>query len=384
MPKRPEQDDLAKLAELAETGDVDDDDDEADATQPAPAEEIVPKEDEEKPDPGWPIEEIEVASISTEFPNIRQNTGSEHALAALADDIAKTGLSHPLRVIAAETGHMLIEGHRRLAAVKRLGWKKVKATIIPPATTAKELHFMNAAENIKREQLTDYELAAHASFMLETFPEMARDEYAQRIGKSLSYITNLVRYYRGLPSDILDDWKQQHPLLSQNLMRKYVLMEEEEAVTAWHAYCGLIPLPGPNQGLNKLGAAARLGKASPRWRASERALIKLRAAIELARPDLGKEAYRVALNVAKFALGEIKQVPEIPLTIAQGRRHWKATPRAAEIRKKLADELSKKTLQKRLRSLKKTRHEAADLRREQTKEARDLRAQKIRRESVRR
>jgi ParB family chromosome partitioning protein len=81
----------------------------------------------------------------------------EHALADLADSMAKIGLLQPI-IVKPVDGRFEIEcGHRRFLAAASLGWKEIPALIFEPAELASGAAML--AENICREDITAAEEA---------------------------------------------------------------------------------------------------------------------------------------------------------------------------------------------------------------------------------
>ncbi len=80
----------------------------------------------------------------------------------LVGSIAVNGLLHPI-VVRRHPKHpkrfQLVVGASRLAAVKRLGWKKVKATVVDCDDLGAKL--MEVDENLIRKELTELERAEH-------------------------------------------------------------------------------------------------------------------------------------------------------------------------------------------------------------------------------
>lgn len=79
----------------------------------------------------------------------------------LADSIARHGLLHPVLVHrrSAEPGVSLVSGHRRLAAVRRLGWTEIPAYVMEGSSATDRLS-VSIIENIQRQNLTGMERRA--------------------------------------------------------------------------------------------------------------------------------------------------------------------------------------------------------------------------------
>lgn len=82
-------------------------------------------------------------------------------LEGLMQDIKQSGLKQAIGVIPTKTNEFIIVfGNRRLAACKKLGWKKIPAMIGDKDMLLTELKISNLSENIHREQLTPIEEGA--------------------------------------------------------------------------------------------------------------------------------------------------------------------------------------------------------------------------------
>ncbi|MCF7927717.1 MAG: ParB/RepB/Spo0J family partition protein [Spirochaetales bacterium] len=73
----------------------------------------------------------------------------------LVESIRRYGLMNP---IVLNTNKELIAGHRRLQAVKQLGWKSIPALIVNTEDTADKLE-MELEENVQRKELTPEEIS---------------------------------------------------------------------------------------------------------------------------------------------------------------------------------------------------------------------------------
>lgn len=100
---------------------------------------------------------------------IREDMGD---IQGLAESISKRGLLHP--IIIDELGN-LIAGHRRLEAVKLLGWDIVETRTISDLTE-KEKRLIELEENTKRKDLTEYEKSKNLVELAEATKESMKDE----------------------------------------------------------------------------------------------------------------------------------------------------------------------------------------------------------------
>ena len=146
------------------------------------------------------------------------------ALAELADSISQHGIIQPLTVRKLASGYyQIIAGERRWRAARLAGLKEVPVTVIEADDkTAAELAMI---ENLQREDLNPIEEAAGYRVLIQQY-HMTQEEAANRVGKSRSAVTNVLRLLD------LDDAVQK--LVENNLL------------TAGHARA-LIPLSPSRQ-----------------------------------------------------------------------------------------------------------------------------------------
>ena len=113
------------------------------------------------------------------------------ALAELADSIRQHGIIQPLTVRKLSSGYyQIIAGERRWRAARLAGLKEVPVTVIEADDrTAAELAMI---ENLQREDLNPMEEAAGYRTLIDQY-HMTQEEAANRVGKSRSAVTNVLR-----------------------------------------------------------------------------------------------------------------------------------------------------------------------------------------------
>lgn len=131
--------------------------------------------------PTVPVADIKSAG------NVRIDVGDVTELAA---SIEETGLHQPLEVAVSDDTVWLVDGHRRLAAVKTLGWTEV------PVTVAADLDGMNPEEqriavqlvaNMQRVDLTPLEEASGYA-QLKSYG-WKQNQIARRVGRSEAHVS---------------------------------------------------------------------------------------------------------------------------------------------------------------------------------------------------
>lgn len=134
---------------------------------------------------------------------------NQSELEELADSIRENGLIQPivLRKVAEDDHFEIIAGERRFRAAKLLGYDSILA-IVKKINNHEALE-MAIVENIQRSDLSLVEEANSYKQLIEEF-SYTQDQIAQRVGKSRSHITNLLRILT-LPQNV-------HDLLDRNLI----------------------------------------------------------------------------------------------------------------------------------------------------------------------
>jgi uncharacterized ParB-like nuclease family protein len=99
----------------------------------------------------------------------------------LAESIAAQGLLHPitLRKCASDGAHVLVAGHHRLEAVRKLGHESIRALVLD-GIDADRAQLVEIDENLIRADLTPAERAAHQGDLRAA---ASRDEGGRSAGK---------------------------------------------------------------------------------------------------------------------------------------------------------------------------------------------------------
>ena len=149
------------------------------------------------------IKEIEISKIKTN-PYQPRKTFNEESIKELAASIQKHGLMQPVIVIENEGEYILVAGERRLRAVKSLGKESIKAIISD--ISLKDLREYALIENIQREDLNAIEIAHSLKSLIDEFG-FTHEELAKNIGKSRTYISNMLRLLN-LPKEVQEKLSQ--------------------------------------------------------------------------------------------------------------------------------------------------------------------------------
>lgn len=135
---------------------------------------------------------IVLLNISKVEPNKNQprKNFDEDALADLAESIKKVGIIEPLIVQKRDSYYEIIAGERRWRAANLAGLTEVP--VIIKDLTDLEIVEIAIIENIQREDLNPIEEALAYKRLMEEF-KLKQDEIAEKVGKSRTTITNIMR-----------------------------------------------------------------------------------------------------------------------------------------------------------------------------------------------
>jgi ParB family chromosome partitioning protein len=147
-------------------------------------------------------EEIQDIDVNDLRPNPYQprKTFDQDALNELASSIKEHGIFQPLIVKKSIKGYEIIAGERRFRAAKMAGLTKVPAII--RQFSDEQMMEIALLENLQRENLNTIEEALAYKSMIDHLG-ITQDEVASKVGKSRSYITNMLGILT-LPKEIQD------------------------------------------------------------------------------------------------------------------------------------------------------------------------------------
>ena len=132
---------------------------------------------------------IEIEKIKTN-PFQPRKEFNEQDIMELSESIKSHGLIQPIVVRSAGDGYQLIAGERRLRATQLSGKDEISAIIVD--IDGVDVAEISLIENIQRKDLNCIE-EANAYFILKSKFGMTQEEISERLGKSRSYIANLLR-----------------------------------------------------------------------------------------------------------------------------------------------------------------------------------------------
>ena len=123
---------------------------------------------------------------------------NEEALQELADSIKEHGVFQPIIIKKSIKGYEIIAGERRVGASKMAGLDEIPAIVRD--FTDEEMMEIALLENLQRENLNPMEESRAYKKLIETL-NITQEELAKKLGKSRSYITNMIGL-QNLPSSI--------------------------------------------------------------------------------------------------------------------------------------------------------------------------------------
>ena len=115
---------------------------------------------------------------------------NEDALQEVADSITQHGVIEPLVVTKKKNYYLLVSGERRWRAAMKAGLTEVPVVI--KEYSDQEVLEIGLIENIQRENLNPIEEAQAYKKLIEEF-HLKQDDVAERVSKSRSAITNIMR-----------------------------------------------------------------------------------------------------------------------------------------------------------------------------------------------
>lgn len=183
------------------------------------------------------IIEVEVALIK---PNPKQprQAYDDDGIEALALDIRRRGLLHPIIVAKDGEYFTLVCGQRRLLATKKVGCATIRAMVLLNPT---ELLETALVENLLREDLLPFD-QAEALYALHQEKRLCLKDLAGLVGKSVSLVSEIINLRR-IPEDLRCNEKlRRKPLRFQIRLSKYGSTEDIYKAFVVYEQTGQLPL----------------------------------------------------------------------------------------------------------------------------------------------
>lgn len=121
----------------------------------------------------------------------------------LAQNISEVGLIQPIAVRAVGEMYRLICGHRRLLAVKSLGWSEIPGNIFE--SDGSEDDWWMLSENLQRSDLSEVEKAEKLHEMIG-HQSLSTRKIADKLGLNQGYVVKLLQVH-GYPEEVKESIK---------------------------------------------------------------------------------------------------------------------------------------------------------------------------------
>lgn len=222
----------------------------------------------------------------------------------LAEKIKAQGQITPIVVEPTGNDRMpyrLIAGFRRYLAVQALKGETINAIVREPSKTEKEAFLVNFSENVARDELTAFEVAASLSRMKNDYKMSAKEIQAflnVSKGFSKSNVNHLTSAIEKLHPKILKAWQAEHPACTMQNIIKWKSLEAAEQLEAFEEAAALKSEAqggeaGEGEGDEKAATQTRISRAK-----IEDALLSARAALKE-----GVKGAEYVVASLKFVLG---------------------------------------------------------------------------------
>ncbi|MFC0821222.1 ParB/RepB/Spo0J family partition protein [Moraxella marmotae] len=136
----------------------------------------------------------------------------EESLQELADSIQQNGLLQPITVRRTNNGYHIVAGERRLRAHKLLGKTRIDCLVV--YLTDEQNALLALAENLSRQDLSDFETAQAVNKIKSTFDN--KSDLAKALGISRSKLYKLFAF-DNLPDNFLTYLKSNPSLISADI-----------------------------------------------------------------------------------------------------------------------------------------------------------------------
>ncbi|MDE2589038.1 MAG: ParB/RepB/Spo0J family partition protein [Patescibacteria group bacterium] len=172
------------------------------------------------------IENIDIYKIKTSEISVREDLGD---IVPLALSIKEKGLLQPIIVRIIKEEFKVVAGNRRLAACKKIGWKKIPCHLVD--LTDEESFEVALMENIHRKTMNAIEEANAYGRYVKDYGWGGVSDLAKRIGKSQEYVSKRLKLL-DLPKSIQEEIIRRRikPSLAEEL--SFVKNEKEQSQLA--------------------------------------------------------------------------------------------------------------------------------------------------------
>jgi ParB family chromosome partitioning protein len=138
---------------------------------------------------------IDIGPLQSRTRKVEENTDE------LAENIRCLGLINPIMVYKKEDGRYdLVAGQRRLIAVEKLGWKTIRAQVLPSKPTDAVAKAISLSENIFREKLSASDIK-DSIIMLYHRCEASARTISKTLGIPYRIVLDTIKY-EALPDEL--------------------------------------------------------------------------------------------------------------------------------------------------------------------------------------
>ena len=146
-----------------------------------------------------PVDEVDIKQIASSPQSLRS---VEQDLDSLVESIARIGLLQPIVIRNNGEGFVVVAGNRRMAACKKLRWRKIPCYIVE--LSDKEAFEVSLIENIERKTLDPFEEAKAFQHYVKQTGWGGISELSSCIGRSPAYVSKRVRLL-SLPPKVVEE-----------------------------------------------------------------------------------------------------------------------------------------------------------------------------------
>ncbi len=167
------------------------------------------------------VEQISIKDI-TPNPYQPRKYFDEESLNELSISIKQQGVFQPILLNKSVIGYNIISGERRYRASKMAGLSKVPCIVYD--YTDEQMMEVGLVENIQREDLSIVEEAKSYEMIINNLG-YKQQELAEKIGKSRSHVTNILRLLK-FPNEVLELLEQK--LLTMGQVKPLLKIEDKK------------------------------------------------------------------------------------------------------------------------------------------------------------
>lgn len=255
------------------------------------------------------------------YPEWYGNEGQH--LSDLEETMTEEGLKDPIEVQLKEDDkdeYMLRSGTRRLKVAKKLGWKEIPATIIPPGIPVEWQYWSSVIRNTAKKSLSTYEVALAARVARDKYNTLPVD-FARKAGYTPGYVYNLLRCIDYLPDELIEQWKNgARVTLDQWITLSH--LDHADAIKLYRKWVGYSPIDR----MRDVSKSAR-GKPFPPPKWLDR-MMRLYVGVEGS--DLSPRERDIVLHAIEHCMGSREGIPGV----YEPKKH-KIHEKKAELRRQL-------------------------------------------------